>query len=73
LLFVVDRQGEGGSNFLYLFSVGLLLETTDLGVLTCCFERQYSKEAIRQKLIKFGLLKEKQLLKEQQKSSNNCY
>jgi hypothetical protein len=37
--------------------------TTDLSVLTFSFEGSNSKEAIRQKLIKFGLMKEQQQTK----------
>ncbi len=42
--------------------------TTDLGVLAFSFDGRYTEEAIRQKLIKFGLLKEQQ----QPKNSNCC-
>jgi hypothetical protein len=41
---------------------------TDLGVLAFSFDGHYTEEAIRQKLIKFGLLKEQQ----QPKNSNCC-
>ncbi|MCW4024780.1 MAG: hypothetical protein NWF01_07080 [Candidatus Bathyarchaeota archaeon] len=42
--------------------------TTDFRVLAFSFDGRYTEEAIRQKLIKFGLLKEQQ----QQKNSNCC-
>jgi hypothetical protein len=42
--------------------------TTDLGVLAFSFNGDYTEEAIRQKLIKLGLVKEQQ----QQKNSNCC-
>jgi len=42
--------------------------TTDLRVLVFSFDGRYTEEAIRQKLLKFGLLKEQQ----QPKNSNCC-
>jgi len=42
--------------------------TTELRVLAFSFDGRYTEEAIRQKLIKFGLLKEQQ----QPKNSNCC-
>lgn len=42
--------------------------TTDLGVLAFSFNGEYTEEAIRQKLIKLGLVKEQQ----QPKNSNCC-
>ena len=46
--------------------------TTDLKVLASSFDGQYSEEAIRQKLLKFGLFKEEQKEQQQPQAAAPC-
>jgi len=56
-----ERLTEGGGTIqsrIFVYQSG----TTDLRVLAFSFDGRYTEEAIRQKLLKSGLLKEKQQL-----------